>query len=88
MSRGANLLQNLLERKSPLNMKLDKTALSVIAQRLRDSRKVLERTHQRIGNTLDGLQTLPELVAKATRVLNDPRNTHAFSSSRKQADNS
>lgn len=68
-------------------MKLDRSALFEIAQRLRESKKMLERTHERISNSWDGLQTLPELVEKATRILHDPRNKHSFTQLRNTREN-
>jgi hypothetical protein len=65
-------------------MKLDRNALFEVAHRLKQSRKVLERTHQRIGDSLDGLQTLSEIVDKATRILNNARNISSRTSSGKQ----
>lgn len=50
-------------------MKLDNGGLIEIAKRLRESRKILEKTHYRISQSLDGLETLHETIEKATRVL-------------------
>lgn len=50
-------------------MKLDNGALIEIAKRLKESKKILEKTHYRISQSLEGLETLHETIAKATRVL-------------------
>lgn len=54
---------------SRTNMKLENSALAEIAQRIRESRKILERTHQRIRQSLEDLETLQEPVAKARLIL-------------------
>lgn len=58
-------------------MKLENGALVEIAQRIKESRKILERTHHRIMRSLEDLETLQEPVAKARLILaksQSPRN--------------
>jgi hypothetical protein len=50
-------------------MRLDKGTLSEIAHRLRESKKVLERTHYRISQTLEGFESLHETVEKASYLI-------------------
>ena len=59
-------------------MRLDRGTLSEIAYRLKESKKILERAHHRISQTLEGFETLHETVEKATCVLGQtsPRNTN------------
>lgn len=50
-------------------MKLENSALLEIAQRIKESRNILERTHDRILRSLEDLETLQEPVAKARLIL-------------------
>jgi hypothetical protein len=50
-------------------MKLENSALLEVAQRIKESRNILERTHHRILRSLEDFETLQESVAKARLIL-------------------
>ena len=50
-------------------MKLENSGVLEIAQRIKESRRILERTHLRILRSLEDFGTLHEPVAKARLIL-------------------
>ena len=54
-------------------MKLDKSVLFDVAQRLKDSKAILDRTHQRISQSLDGLVSVHDIAAKASHILRESK---------------
>jgi hypothetical protein len=50
-------------------MKLENSALLEVAQRIKESRNILERTHHRILRSLEDFETLQKSIAKARLIL-------------------